>query len=33
MKSGIRKRGKRVDGSTKWQGYYTDPADPRRLIY
>lgn len=33
MKSGIRNRGKRADGSVKWQGYYTDPADSQRLIY
>ncbi len=31
MAGHIRKRGKRADGSTKWQARYTDPTDPLGL--
>jgi integrase len=32
MPGHVRKRGKRSDGTTKWQARYTDPTDPRRRI-
>ena len=32
MHGHVRKRGKRADGSTKWQARYADPTDDRRRI-
>jgi integrase len=32
MHGHVRKRGKRTDGSTKWQARYADPTDDRRRI-
>jgi integrase len=32
MPGHVRKRGKRGDGTTKWQARYADPTDPRRRI-
>jgi integrase len=32
MQGHVRKRGKRSDGTTKWQARYADPTDPRRRI-
>jgi integrase len=32
MNGHVRERGKRADGTTKWQARYTDPDDPRKRI-